>query len=137
MSGWSCAIGGDGQLFQGLIKLERMGGPGAGKHVLQEALARLPARQAFCRQSPEYPVAAGREADLFSLVTPSSFLWHRDSRDFISESDRGSLMTALPGPHLEEVVMAGGRGKRVGCGEGGQARRALCGPTALQQKPNN
>lgn len=33
MSGGSCAIGGDGRLFQGLIKLERrMGGPEAGKH---------------------------------------------------------------------------------------------------------
>lgn len=58
MSEGSCAIGGDGQLFQGPIKLaRRLGGLGPGSTVLQEA--RPPGRPALCRQSPEYPVAVG------------------------------------------------------------------------------
>lgn len=66
----SCAIGGDGQLFQGLIKLERrMGGPGAGKH----RPAGGPRPPGFLPSEPRISRCCGRQADSSSLVTRSSF----------------------------------------------------------------
>lgn len=71
----SCAIGGDGQLFRGLIKLERrMGGPGAGEHRPAGALARPPG---YLPPEPRISRCCGRRADSSSLVTRSSSVAQR------------------------------------------------------------
>lgn len=88
MSGRRCAIGGDGQLFQGLIKLERrMGGPGAGKHRPAGG-PRPPARLSAVRAQNIPLLRAEGRLVLFSntkLLTMAQRF-----RDFIPKSDRGS-----------------------------------------------
>lgn len=134
MSGRHCAIGGDGQLFQGPIKLERrVGGPGPGSTILQDA--RPPG---FLPSEPRISRCCGRKADSFSLVTLSSSPWHRDSGTSFQKVTE-ALMTALPRASSGRGRDGGGGLWRRMCGvQGGRpGPRALRGPTARQQKPTN
>lgn len=58
MSERSCAIRGDGQLFQELIKIRKEWGKGL-RTPLWSPLGSIVPQPAFCSQSPEYPAAAG------------------------------------------------------------------------------